>query len=185
MTARPGRRPDALAHWLVPAAIVFAGSMLLDTRTLMPGWASGTPASSRPSARCWASRIPPGYPSYVLLLWLASVLLQPFGDPALRANLLSAVLVSGASALVAVAVIQVTRRAAVGVVAGALLAVRADRVAERGARRSPRAPPVPGGAAAGAAARLGHRRARRASRAPAAGCSPRPSASASRWATTP
>ena len=26
-----------LAHWLVPAALVFGGSMLLDTRTLMPG----------------------------------------------------------------------------------------------------------------------------------------------------
>ncbi len=40
---------------------------------------------------------PTGYPSYTLLLWLASVVLQPFGDPALRANLLSAVLVSGAA----------------------------------------------------------------------------------------
>ena len=59
----------------------------------------------------------------LLLLWLASVLFQPFGDPALRANLLSAVLVSGASALVVVAVIQVTRRAAIGIVIGAGMSI--------------------------------------------------------------
>ncbi len=112
-----------LAHWLVPAAIVFAGSMLLDTRTLMPGlgfWDTGEFQAIGPVL---GIAHPTGYPSYVLLLWLASVLLQPFGDPALRANLLSAMLISGAAALVSVAVIQVTRRAAIGVVAGALLAV--------------------------------------------------------------
>ncbi len=115
-----GRR---LAHWLVPAAIVFGGSMLLDTRTLMPGlgfWDTGEFQALGPVL---GIAHPTGYPSYVLLLWLASVLLQPFGDPALRANLLSAVFVSGASALVAVAVIQVSRRSAIGLVAGALLAV--------------------------------------------------------------
>ena len=31
---------------------------------------------------------PTGFPTYVLLGWLASVLLQPFGDPAFRMNLL-------------------------------------------------------------------------------------------------
>ena len=33
---------------------------------------------------------PTGFPTYVLLGWLASVVLQPFGDPAFRMNLLSA-----------------------------------------------------------------------------------------------
>ena len=33
---------------------------------------------------------PTGYPAYTLLAWLASVVLQPFGNEALRANLLSA-----------------------------------------------------------------------------------------------
>ena len=115
-----GRR---VAHWLVPAALVFVGSMLLDTRTLMPGlgfWDTGEFQALGPVL---GIAHPTGYPSYVLLLWLASVVLQPFGDPALRANLLSAILVSGASALIAVAVIQVTRRSAIGLVAGALLAV--------------------------------------------------------------
>ena len=44
---------------------------------------------------------PTGYPTYTLLLWLASVVLQPFGEPALRANLLSVVLVAGGCGLVA------------------------------------------------------------------------------------
>ena len=112
-----------LTHWLVPAAIVFAGSMVLDSRTLMPGlgfWDTGEFQALGPVL---GIAHPTGYPSYVLLLWLASVLLQPFGDPALRANLLSAILISGAGALVTVAVIQVTRRAAIGVVAGAVLVV--------------------------------------------------------------
>jgi hypothetical protein len=121
--ASPWSMSRKLAHWLVPAAIVFVGSMFLDTRTLMPGlgfWDTGEFQALGPVL---GIAHPTGYPSYVLLLWLASVLLQPFGDPALRANLLSAILISGASALVTVAVIQVTRRAAIGVVAGALLAV--------------------------------------------------------------
>ncbi len=112
-----------LAHWLVPAGLVFAGSMLLDLRTLMPGlgfWDTGEFQALGPVL---GIAHPTGYPSYVLLLWVASVLLQPFGDPALRANLLSALLVSGAGALVAIAVVQVTRRSAIGLLAGALLVV--------------------------------------------------------------
>lgn len=128
-------RVRRLAHWLVPAGLVFVASMALDLRTLMPGlgfWDTGEFQSLGPVL---GIAHPTGYPSYVLLLWLASVLLQPFGEPALRANLLSALLVSGAGALVAIALVQVTRRAAVGVLGGVLLvtapiawqnAVRAD-----------------------------------------------------------
>ena len=36
---------------------------------------------------------PTGYPTYVLLGWLASVVLTPFGEAAFRMNLLSAILV--------------------------------------------------------------------------------------------
>jgi hypothetical protein len=43
-TTEPWSAGRRLAHWLVPAALVFTGSMLLDTRTLMPGlgfWDTG------------------------------------------------------------------------------------------------------------------------------------------------
>jgi hypothetical protein len=47
-----------------------------------------------------------GYPSYVILGWLASILLQPFGDPAYRMNLLQAMLAATAVGGVA-AIIQI------------------------------------------------------------------------------
>ena len=40
---------------------------------------------------------PTGFPTYVLLGWLASVLLQPFGEPAFRMNLFSALCVAVAA----------------------------------------------------------------------------------------
>src|SRR6476469_6287108 len=66
---------------------------------------------------------PTGYPTYTLLDWLASIVFQPFGNPAFRADLLSAVLVSGACAMLALAVVQLTGRAVLGLVAGIALAV--------------------------------------------------------------
>lgn len=65
---------------------------------------------------------PTGYPAYTLLAWLASVIFQPFGNEAVRANLLSAVLAAGGCAVVAATVTLVTRRLIVGVGAGAALA---------------------------------------------------------------
>jgi 4-amino-4-deoxy-L-arabinose transferase-like glycosyltransferase len=41
---------------------------------------------------------PTGFPAYVVVGWLASLLLTPFGEPALRMNLLSALLVAGSAA---------------------------------------------------------------------------------------
>ncbi|MDQ3553032.1 MAG: DUF2723 domain-containing protein [Chloroflexota bacterium] len=78
---------------------------------------------------------PTGYPSYTLLAWLASVLLQPLGTEAFRANFLNALLMAFAAGLLALAVTLLTRRRAVALAAGLLLglaptvwgnAVRAD-----------------------------------------------------------
>ncbi|MDQ3493403.1 MAG: DUF2723 domain-containing protein [Chloroflexota bacterium] len=78
---------------------------------------------------------PTGYPSYTLLAWLASVLLQPLGTEAFRANLLNALLMASAAGLVALVVTLLTRRRSLGLAAGLLLglaptvwdnAVRAD-----------------------------------------------------------
>jgi len=76
---------------------------------------------------------PTGYPTYTLTAWLASVVLQPFGNEAYRADLLSALLLAGAAALLAVRVVQATRRLPLGVVAGLAFAVTpvAWRVATR------------------------------------------------------
>jgi hypothetical protein len=76
---------------------------------------------------------PTGYPTYTLTAWLASVLLQPFGNEAYRADLLSALLMAGAAALLAVRVVQATRRLPLGLFAGLAFAVTpvAWRVATR------------------------------------------------------
>ncbi len=66
---------------------------------------------------------PTGYPTYTLLAWLASVVLQPFGNEALRANLLSALLMAGAGALAAIATVQLTARPVLGVLSGLVFVV--------------------------------------------------------------
>ena len=69
---------------------------------------------------------PTGYPAYTLLAWLASVVFQPFGNEALRANVLSAVLVAVAVGVVAATVTRLTGRFVVGVATGAALAVTSE-----------------------------------------------------------
>ena len=90
---------------------------------------------------------PTGYPAYTLLLWLASVVLQPFGNPAFRADMLSALLVAAACGVVGATVAYLTRRLVVGVGVGIAFAVATQRVGDRPARRPARVPPLPDRAA--------------------------------------
>jgi Protein of unknown function (DUF2723). len=61
---------------------------------------------------------PTGFPTYVLLGWLASVVLQPFGEPAFRMNLLSALCLAAAAGLTVDLVRALTRSTILGVLAG-------------------------------------------------------------------
>jgi hypothetical protein len=61
---------------------------------------------------------PTGFPTYVILGWLASVILQPFGEPAFRMNVFSAVCVALAAAVTVDLVRALTRSTILGVVAG-------------------------------------------------------------------
>jgi hypothetical protein len=100
------------------AVIVFVPALLLFMRTLLRDvdyWDTGEFQALGPVL---GIAHPTGYPTYTLLLWLASVVFQPFGNPAFRADMLNAVLVAGASALVGVAVSHLTRRLVVGVGVG-------------------------------------------------------------------
>ena len=69
---------------------------------------------------------PTGYPFYTLLAWLASVVLQPFGNEALRANLLSAIAVAAAIGVVGATVTRLTGRAAIGLATAAALALSGE-----------------------------------------------------------
>jgi len=66
---------------------------------------------------------PTGFPTYVILGWLASVVLQPFGDPALRMNLFSALCVAVAAGVTVDLVRTLTRSTALGLMAGIGLAL--------------------------------------------------------------
>ena len=57
---------------------------------LMPGVAFWDTAELQAVAPLLGTAHPTGFPTYVLLGWLASVLLQPFGEPAFRMNLFAA-----------------------------------------------------------------------------------------------
>lgn len=66
---------------------------------------------------------PTGFPTYVLLGWIASVVLQPFGEPAFRMNLLNAICLAAAAGLTVDLVRALTGSAALGVLAGLGLAL--------------------------------------------------------------
>ena len=66
---------------------------------------------------------PTGFPTYVLLGWLASVVLQPFGDPAFRMNLFSALCVAVAAGVTVDLVRALTGHLILGIAAGIGLAL--------------------------------------------------------------
>lgn len=73
-------------------------ALALYRTTLLPGvwwWDTGEFQTVGPLL---GTAHPTGYPSYVILGWLASIVLAPAGEPAIRMNLLSAILVAAAVA---------------------------------------------------------------------------------------
>ena len=118
---------------VLAAALVLGVALVLYVPTLLPDVGTWDTAEFQAIGPTLGVAHPTGYPTYTLLAWLASVLLQPFGNEAYRADLLSALLVAGAAALLAVRATQVTQRWPLGVFAGLAFAVTpvAWRVATR------------------------------------------------------
>jgi hypothetical protein len=111
---------------LAAGLIVFGAGLVLYGRTMLRDVGTWDTAEFQAIGPVLGIAHPTGYPTYTLLAWLASVVLQPFGDPALRANLLSVICVAGAAGLVAATVALLTGRWLIGIAAGAALAVAAD-----------------------------------------------------------
>ncbi len=123
-TATPDRGPVGNAPRYALAVIpVFGLALVLYVRTLLPDVGLWDTAEFQTIGSVLGIAHPTGYPSYTLLAWLASVVLAPAGNEAYRADLLSALLMAGAAALLAVRVVQATRRWAVGLLAGIAFAV--------------------------------------------------------------
>jgi Protein O-mannosyl-transferase TMEM260-like len=83
---------------LGPPILVGAIALLVIQSTLLPGvdfWDTGEWQAVGPLL---GTAHPTGFPTYVILAWLASVIFGPLGEPAFRINLLSAVLVAATAA---------------------------------------------------------------------------------------
>ena len=118
-----GLRPDRwpLPAWAAIPPVVIG--LALYWRTLLPGLGVWDNAEFQAIGPVLGIAHPTGYPTYTLLAWLASVVLQPFGDEAYRANLLSALLVAAATGLLAATVTAISGRLVAGIAAGIALAL--------------------------------------------------------------
>jgi hypothetical protein len=121
MVSRPSWTGAAVAIGVAigVAIVAFAAARL----ALLPGvefWDTGELQTVGPLL---GTAHPTGFPTYVLLGWLASVVLQPFGEPAFRMNLLSALCLGAAAGLTVDLVRALTRSTVLGIVAGLGLAL--------------------------------------------------------------
>jgi hypothetical protein len=106
----------------VAAAVAALVALVLALLTLMPGLGFWDTGEAQIVGPVLGTAHPTGFPSYVLLGWLASVVLQPFGDPAFRMNLLSGLLAAGSAAVTVVLVHQLTSRPILALATGLVLA---------------------------------------------------------------
>jgi hypothetical protein len=106
--------------WLrhAPALLVAVVAFGVARAALLPGVAFWDTGELQTVGPLLGTAHPTGFPTYVLLGWLASVVLQPVGDPAFRMNLLSALCLAIAAGLTVDLVRALTRSAALGVLAG-------------------------------------------------------------------
>ena len=111
----------AILAWLVPLA-VGAVATALGVWRVMPGVAFWDTGEFQTVAPLLGTAHPTGYPTYVILGWLASAILSPIGEPALRMNVLSAVFVGVAAGVTVVLVRRLTGSTILGGVAGLGLA---------------------------------------------------------------
>jgi hypothetical protein len=116
-----GRRtsPSDLLPVIAVAVVAFAAARL----ALLPGVAFWDTGEFQTVGPIMGTAHPTGFPTYVLLGWLASVVLQPFGEPAFRMNLLSAICLAVAAGVTVDLVRALTGSVALGMVAGLGLAL--------------------------------------------------------------
>ncbi|HEV8403109.1 MAG TPA: DUF2723 domain-containing protein [Candidatus Limnocylindrales bacterium] len=112
-------RWNRLAAAVLVAVLAFIAAWL----AMMPGVAYWDTAELQAVAPLMGTAHPTGFPTYVLLGWLASVLLQPFGEPAFRMNLFSAICLAVAAAVTVDLVRMLTGWLALGIAAGIAMAL--------------------------------------------------------------
>ncbi|MBF6604645.1 MAG: DUF2723 domain-containing protein [Chloroflexi bacterium] len=89
--------------------------------TLLPGVAFWDTAEFQTVPPLLGTLHPTGFPAYAILGWVASIVLQPFGEPAFRMDLFAALCVAAAVGLTVVLVRQLTGRPFLAFAAGIVL----------------------------------------------------------------
>ncbi|HEY3333625.1 MAG TPA: DUF2723 domain-containing protein [Candidatus Limnocylindrales bacterium] len=99
------------------ALATFGLALVVYRATMLPGVGAWDTAENQTVPALLGTMHPTGFPAYVLLGWAANQVLAPFGDTALRMNLLSGILAAGAGGL---SVVVFRRLGAPALVAGAI-----------------------------------------------------------------
>jgi hypothetical protein len=112
----------ALGTW-APAVLVGVGALIAARVAMMPGLGFWDTAELQAVAPVMGTAHPTGFPTYVLLGWVANLLLAPFGEPALRMNLFAGLSVAVAAAVTVDLTRALTRSVVLGIMAGGGLAL--------------------------------------------------------------
>jgi hypothetical protein len=106
-----------------PPIVVAVIALALARAAMLPGPAFWDTGELQAVGPLMGTAHPTGFPVYVLLGWIASVILQPFGEPAFRMNLLAGLCVAAAAGITVDLVLALTRSTLLGILAGLGLAV--------------------------------------------------------------
>jgi hypothetical protein len=117
-----GRRWPGSGGRAVAPLVVAIVAVVLGAWRLMPGVGYWDTAEFQTVPPLLGTAHPTGYPTYVILGWLGSAILTPFGEAAMRMNLLSAIFVGLAAGLTVDLVRRLVGSTAIAVATGLGLA---------------------------------------------------------------
>lgn len=119
-----GDQVAAVPRGLVGVAALLAGflALALARWALLPGLGFWDTGEFQVVGPVLGTAHPTGFPAYIILGWLGSIVFAPLGDPAFRMNLLSAVLVGSATALSVVLVCRLTGHVWIALATGLMTA---------------------------------------------------------------
>ena len=108
---------SAIRTWSAPF-IVGVVAFIAARSAMMPGVGFWDTAELQVVAPVLGTAHPTGFPTYVILGWIANALLTPFGEPAFRMNLFAGLSVAVAAAVTVDLVRALTRSVVIAVMAG-------------------------------------------------------------------
>ncbi|HSL77674.1 MAG TPA: DUF2723 domain-containing protein [Candidatus Limnocylindrales bacterium] len=114
----------AIRTWSPPLLVGIA-AFVAARLAMLPGLGFWDTGELQVVAPVLGTAHPTGFPTYVILGWIANVLLTPFGEPAFRMNLFAGLSVAVAAAVTVDLVRVLTRSVVIGVMAGLGLAFTA------------------------------------------------------------